>query len=80
MPMIYWKMCNSELDKYVVDKERQHDDDLIFCVALFFFRFVLCVISNITWKLIGFDRSLSTLFIKSTTVTKYKQYKPRYQI
>jgi hypothetical protein len=31
----------SELDKYVIDKELQHTDDFIFCVALFAFCFVL---------------------------------------
>jgi hypothetical protein len=34
-----------ELDKYVIDKELQHDDDFIFCVALFSFHFVLDKIS-----------------------------------
>ena len=30
-----------ELDKYAIDKELQHTDDFIFCVALFAFCFVL---------------------------------------
>lgn len=30
----------SKLDKYVIDKELQHKDNSIFCVAPFVFRFV----------------------------------------
>ena len=39
------KKVSSELNKYVIDKELHHTDDLIFCVALFAFRFVLDKIS-----------------------------------
>jgi hypothetical protein len=31
---------SSELDKYVIDKQLQHTDDFIFCLALFTFCFV----------------------------------------
>jgi len=34
------KKVPSELDKYVIDKELQHTEDFIFCVALF----DLCVV------------------------------------
>jgi hypothetical protein len=34
------KNMSSELDKYVLDKEIQHTDNFIFCVARFAFRFV----------------------------------------
>jgi hypothetical protein len=39
------KKKNCVLKKYVIDKELQHTEDFIFCVALFAFHFVLEKIS-----------------------------------
>ena len=62
------KNVPSELDKYDIDMELQHTDDLIFCVALFTFHFLLDKISDV-----------NIIFYKITILTRGKYRKcPRW--